>query len=59
METITLNYVFNCDDGDTKEVCMKKEVPMGIHDYDVCEMFLDFMRAVGFSEENVFRYFKE
>ena len=59
METITFNYNFQTDDGETKEVHMRKEVPMGIHDYDVCEMFLDFMKSVGFSEENIFKYFSE
>jgi hypothetical protein len=31
----------------------------GLHDYEVCDMFLDFMRSVGFSEENVLKYFRE
>lgn len=58
METITFTYKFE-EDGEVKEVTMTKNVPMGIHDYDVCEMFYDFMRSVGFSESNVARYFQE
>ena len=38
---------------------VRKKDENGIHDYDVCEMFLDFMRSVGFSEENVYKYFQE
>ena len=58
METITFTYAFDYD-GDKKEVTLSKSVPQGVHDYDVCEMFLDFMRSVSFSEENVFKYFQE
>ena len=58
METITFTYEFE-NDGDKKEVTLSKTNPTGVHDYDICEMFLDFMRSVGFSEENIFKYFQE
>lgn len=58
METIELRYTFK-DDGEAKELNLCKKDENGIHDYDVCEMFLDFMRSVGFSEENVYKYFQE
>lgn len=58
METITFTYEFE-EDGDKKEVTLSKSIPAGLHDYDVCEMFFDFMKSVGFSEENVVRYFNE
>lgn len=58
METIELKYTFK-DNGEEKELNLCKKDENGIHDYDVCEMFLDFMRSVGFSEENVYKYFQE
>ena len=59
MERIELNYVFRDESGEEKMITQSKRDENGIHDYDVCEMFLDFMRSVGFSEENVYRYFQE
>ena len=59
MERVELNYVFRDENGEEKMVTQSKRDENGIHDYDVCEMFLDFMRSVGFSEENVYRYFQE
>ena len=53
MERIELNYVFRDESGEEKMITQSKRDENGIHDYDVCEMFLDFMRSVGFSEENV------
>ena len=58
MECIEFKYGFRDEDNECKEVKLSKRNET-IHDYDVCEMFLDFMRSVGFSEENIFRYFKE
>lgn len=59
MERVELNYVFRDENGEEKMVTRSKRDENVIHDYDVCEMFLDFMRSVGFSEENVYRYFQE
>ena len=58
MEQIEFKYVFRDEDGETKDVIHSKRAD-GIKDYDICEMFLDFMRSVGFSEENIFKYFNE
>ena len=58
MERIEFTYVFD-EDGEEKTVRHCKCDKNGVRDYDICEMFLDFMRSVGFSEENVFRYFNE
>ena len=58
MERIEFTYVFD-EDGEEKTVRHCKRDENGVHDYDICEMFLDFMRSVGFSEENVFKYFNE
>ena len=58
MEEIKFKYVFRNEDGEEKEVTLSKHED-GLQDDDICEMFLDFMRSVGFSEENVFKYFRE
>ena len=62
MEKIKFTYTFEDSDcNDERKIVMKKEdeFESGLHDYDVCEMFFDFMRAVGFSEKNVLKYFQE
>lgn len=59
MERIEFNYVYHDEDGNERLVTVSKRNENGLHDYDICEMFLDFMRSVGFSEENVFKYFNE
>ena len=56
METIEFKYCYK-DGEEAKEIHVCKKNEDGLHDYDVCEMFLDFMQSVGFSEENVFKYF--
>ena len=58
MERIEFTYVFD-EDGEEKTVRHHKCNEDGVHDYDICEMFLDFMRLVGFSEENIYRFFNE
>ena len=58
MEGIEFRYCFK-DGDEVKEVNACKKAENGLHDYEVCEIFLDFMRSVGFSEENIFKYFKE
>ena len=59
MERVEFNYVFRDEDNEEKMITISKREEDGLHDYNVCEMFLDFMRSVGFSEENVYRYFQE
>lgn len=59
MERIEFNYSFHDTDGEEKIITTSKRDEDGLHDYDVCEIFMDFMRSVGFSEENVMNYFKE
>ena len=58
MENIEFRYCFK-DDDEVKEINVGKKAKDGLHDYEVCEMFLDFMRSVGFSEENIYKYFQE
>lgn len=58
MEKVKMIYEFaNGDDKQTIEV--EHSIDACLHDYDVCEMFEDFMRAIGFSEENTMKYFRE
>lgn len=57
MEYIEFRYTFKDDDED-KEIKVHKGAD-ALHDYEVCEIFLDFMRSVGFSEENITKYFNE
>ena len=59
MEHVEFRYCFKDTNDERKEVCISKKDEDGLHDYDICEMFLDFMRSVGFSEENIFKYFQE
>ena len=59
MERIELNYCYRDENDEEKNVTVSKRNEDGLHDYDVCEMFVDFMNSVGFSEENIFRYFNE
>lgn len=59
MERIEFNYSYRDENGEEKMVTTSKRNEDGLHDYDICEMFVDFMNSVGFSESNVFRYFQE
>ena len=57
MEYIEFRYTFK-DDDEAKEIKVHKGADV-LRDYEVCEIFLDFMRSVGFSEENITKYFNE
>jgi len=62
MEKIKFTYTFEDPDyNDERKIVMKREdeFEAGLRDRDICEMFFDFMRAVGFSEKNVLKYFQE
>ena len=59
MERIEFNYSYRDENDEEKMVTASKRNEDGLHDYDICEMFVDFMNSVGFSEENIFRYFQE
>ena len=59
MERINFTYLFTDENGEERMISASKrdQNDEGLRDYDVCEMFEDFMRAVGFSEKNVTNYF--
>ena len=52
-----IKYHFK-DEDETDEIRINKKMDV-IHDYDLCEMFMDFVRSIGYSEENVLKYFRE
>lgn len=60
MERINFTYFFTDDDGEEHMISTsRKDIDdVGLRDEDICAMFFEFMRAVGFSENNVLRYFK-
>lgn len=47
------------DEGQEITFIIKDKDNVGIHDYDVCGKFVDFMRAVGYSERSVIDYFNQ
>ena len=59
MERIEFNYSYHDDNGEEKVIETSKRDENGLHDCDIYEMFVDFMRSVGFSKDNIFRYFQE
>ena len=58
-ERIELNYSYRNDNGEEKFITTSKQSENTLRDYDICEMFIDFMDSVGFSKENVLGYFRE
>lgn len=59
MEQIKLIYLFGADE-DKREINFSQTSDdMGLNGSEICEMFFDFMQAVGFSKENVLKYFRE
>jgi len=58
-EQVSFNYEFcDKDDGTMHEVRSVKKKD-GITAPELCEMFVDFMRSAGYSEQNVWDYFSE
>ena len=59
MEAIEFRYVFKDNDQVAHEVrsVRKDKNDEGLRGTDICEMFMDFMRSVGFSEQNIIDYF--
>lgn len=64
MERIKFVYERNDDfkeDVEDIDICMQMidKDEAGLHDDDVCSMFVQFMNACGFSQENILKYFSE
>ena len=60
MEKVHFFYEFDYS-GDRKSInwSVEDKEDEGLDCSRVCEAFLDFMRSVGFSEENIFAYFSD
>lgn len=62
-ESIRFNYEFINKDSeytyDSKEINVHKESKDGLNCSEVCEAFVDFMVASGFSEQNIYGFFNE
>ena len=57
-ERVRFSYTFRDeDDGMIHKVVSLKEKD-SVTAPEICEMFLDFMKAAGYSEENILEYFK-
>lgn len=57
MEVVEFSYMFDDEDsGDSMKVVIKKE---NADASGLCQAFLDFMTSIGFSEQNIYNYFKE
>jgi hypothetical protein len=64
MDKIEFRYFSRNDFSDNEEcneICfaLNDKDGMGINSYTICEKFMDFMRAVGYSERNVIDYFSQ
>lgn len=62
-ESIQFHYKFvnkdSEDANDFKEIFVNKESEDGLNCSKVCEAFVDFMVASGFSEQNIYGFFNE
>lgn len=60
MEKIRFNYSFtpNGSDMPDSDICMNISHECGLNIEDVCDTFLDFMEAAGFSSNAVYAYFQ-
>ena len=59
MEMIEFNYCFKDGDNDAKQVRFEKRGENGIADYEVCTAFLEFMESVGYSIDNIYKFFQK
>lgn len=59
IERVKFSYAFiDEDDGTVHKVINTKEKD-SINANELCEMFVDFMRSAGYSEQNIWDYFNE
>jgi len=59
MEKVCFMYSFKDEGHSERKVNMFQGEEDGIYCDDVCELFLDFMKSVGYSEDNVREFFKD
>lgn len=60
MECVEMRYAFKDGNRTAKEItlCIKDQNDDGLHDYEICEMFMDLMESAGFSKANILNYFR-
>lgn len=58
MEKIHFSYSFKDEGHSERVVDLGRSEEDGIYCDDVCELFLDFMKSVGYSEENIYEFFR-
>ena len=58
-EEVRFSYTFCDKDDGMMHTVTNSKTKECIHADELCEMFLDFMRSAGYSEQNVFDYFGE
>ena len=56
MEHIDFTYIFKGNDSTEMSVHVSKNEEKGISGNDVCELFLNFMEAIGYSRENIVKF---
>lgn len=59
MERVEFSYIFTVNGIERRIFFTDGADADGLNSRDVCEMFLDFMQAAGFTKENILDYFKE
>ena len=59
-ETVEFSYWITDEHGDDeKRVIVRKHDEDGLNANTLCEAFVDFMEAAGFSTDNIYDYFNE
>ena len=56
-ERIELKYTFTDEDNGEEHTIVTSKESDSIKDYEVCEMFMQFMDAAGYSEHNIYKFF--
>lgn len=59
MERVNFTYYFEDEEGQEQMVSSSQKEKNGLYAREVCELFLNFMCAAGFSEQNVLDYFRK
>ena len=60
MEKVTMIYEGSREEGELTriEMSLADKDDFGLRSLDVCERFMDFMDAIGFSRESILNYFE-
>ena len=58
-EYVEFSYSFHDPEDGAEHQIRSSKRKESLTSTELCEMFLDFMRAAGYTEYNIFNYFKE